>query len=177
MRNVQNDRKHLSSRQIINRFKKGEYVDESIEAISAAISSYSGTLEGTAVPFPTSIIEMVFENIGFARDMYDLKKAGRDIDAVQVPYYPQLREILIDLSEPELWESMRDENDSSFLDILSKLGLRGRYNLDAGSASYHEVDRYLSSSYKEEIEQAGLCYFSFKLALYLMFRNTQDCRK
>lgn len=177
MKNVQNDRKHLSSRQIINRFKKGEYVDESIEAVSSAISSYPGAFEGTAVPFPTSIIEMVFENIGFARDMHDLRKAGKDIDIVKVPDYPQLREILIDLSEPELWESMRDENDSSFLDILSKLALRGRYVLDAGNASYHVVDRYLSSSYKEEIEQAGLCYLSFKLALYLMFRNTQDCRK
>lgn len=49
MKNVQNDRKHLSSRQIINRFKKGEYVDESIEAVSSAISSYPGAFEGTSL--------------------------------------------------------------------------------------------------------------------------------
>ena len=173
MKNVQNDRVHLTPRQIINRFRKGEYVDEGIEAISSAISSYRGTFENVAVPFPASIIEMVFENIGLGRDMYDLRKAGQKIDAVNVPDYPQLQDILMDLSEPTFWESMRDEKDNSFLDILSEHGLRGRYTLDAGAEDYHKVENYLSNSYKDAIENAGLCFFSLKLALYLMFRKNQ----
>ena len=172
MKNVQNDRKHLTPRQIINRFRKGEYVDEGIEVISSAVSSYSGTIDGAAVPFPTSIIEKVFENIGLGRDMYELRKAGRDINAVVVPDYPQLKDILKDLSEPILWESMRDEKDCSFLDKVKNQGLRERYILDAGSADYHKVENYLSQSYREEIEGVGLCFVSFKLALYLMFKTT-----
>lgn len=92
MKNVQNDRKHLTPRQIINRFRKGEYVDEGIEAISSAVSSYPGSFEGVAVPFPVSIVEMVFENIGLGKVMYEMRKAVREIDVVKVPDYPQLRD-------------------------------------------------------------------------------------
>lgn len=177
MKNVQNERKHLTPRQIINRFRKGEYVDEGIEAISSAISSCPVTFEGVAVPFPISIIEMVFENIGLARDMYELRKAGKDIDVIKVPDYPQLRDILIDLSEPVIWESLQDEKDHSFMDKIKSHGLRNRYILDAGSADYHKVDNYLSHSYETLIEEAGLCFISFKLALYLMFRTAQGSQE
>lgn len=57
------DKKHLSPRQIINRYRKGEYVDESIEAISSAISSSGLSFDSVAVPFLTTIIEQVSMSI------------------------------------------------------------------------------------------------------------------
>lgn len=70
------DKKHLSPRQIINRYRKGEYVDESIEAISSAISSSGLSFDSVAVPFLTTIIEQVYEHIDIAHAMYQRRKEG-----------------------------------------------------------------------------------------------------
>ena len=102
------DKKHLSPRQIINRYSKGEYVDESIEAISSAISSSGLSFDSVAVPFLTTIIEQVFEHIDIAHAMYQRRKEGNEIDDIEVPDYPQLKELLQDLSYPTLWESMQE---------------------------------------------------------------------
>lgn len=46
----QNESKRLTPRQIVNRFRKGVYVDESMEAISSVISSCGETFDSVAIP-------------------------------------------------------------------------------------------------------------------------------
>lgn len=53
----QNDRKHLTPRQIVNRFRKGDYVDESMEAISSVISSCGEDFDSVAIPIPDNLVE------------------------------------------------------------------------------------------------------------------------
>lgn len=51
MKDEPNNKKHLTPRQIINRYRKGVYVDESIEVISSVISSCGQTFDSIAVHF------------------------------------------------------------------------------------------------------------------------------
>ena len=57
MKDEPNNKKHLTPRQIINRYRKGVYVDESIEVISSVISSCGQTFDSIAVAFPTTLAE------------------------------------------------------------------------------------------------------------------------
>lgn len=167
----ENDRKHLTPRQIVNRFKKGEYVDESIEAISSVISSCGKSFDCVTVPFPTSFVEKIFENIDIAKMLYDRQKAGASIDDIAIPDIPQLKDILTDLSRPTLWESMQtDSLDDAFWDITREHKLRGKYHLDTGNGDSHKVIGVISRTYRSNIEQAGLSYFSFEWALSIIIK-------
>lgn len=167
----ESDRKHLSPRQIVNRFKKGEYVDESIEAISSAISSCGKYFDSVTIPFPTSIIEKVFENIDIAKTLYERQKAGASIDDITFLDIPQLKDILMDLSHPGLWESMQtDSLDDAFWDITRERNLRGKYHLDTGYGDSRKVIGVFSRAYRSNIEQAGLSYFSFDWALSIIIK-------
>lgn len=166
-----NDRKHLTPRQIINRYRKGEYVDESIEAISSAISSCGKTFDCIAVPFPTTIIEKVFENIGLVKILYERQKKGRSIIDITIPDYPQLKDILIDLSTPVLWESMQEGNLApTFINILRERGMVGKYHLDTGTESCTKVVSFLTYTYKNAIEQVGLSFTILEIALDMMVK-------
>jgi len=171
MRKEEDDRKHLTPRQIINRYRKGEYVDEGIEAISSAISSCSQPFDSNAVPFPSTIIEMVYDNIETAKVLYELKTDGKSTDATAVPDYPQLKEILDDLSYPALWESMKDAKGIGFFDIIKERGLQSKYIFDYEGGELHKVSSFHSITYKNRIEETGLSYFTFDLVLHLMLRE------
>ena len=166
-----NDRKYLTPRQIINRYRKGEYVDESIEAISSAISSCGKTFDCIAVPFPTTIIEKVFENIGLSKTLYERQKKGEGVIDIAIPDYPQLKDILIDLSTPVLWESMQEGNLApSFINILREHDMIGKYHLDAGAESCTKVVSFLTYTYKNAIEQVGLSFTILEITLDMMIK-------
>lgn len=166
-----NDRKHLSPRQIINRYRKGEYVDESIEAISSAISSCNQTFDSIAVPFPTTIVEKICENLAIAKTLYESQKKGKSFDSIVVPDYPQLYDILTNLSYPPLWESMIDDKlDVSFIDIMKERGISHKYMLDYETASSTKVVNSVSYTYREAIEQTGLSFTTFGLVLHMLFK-------
>lgn len=172
MNQGQNDSKRLSPRQIINRYRKGEYVDESIEAISSAVSSCSLSFDCNAVPFPTGIIEKVYENIALSKAMYERQKQGQSIEDIGVPDYPQLREILKDLSYPPLWESMQDKiTDVSFMEIIMGMGFYSKYRLDTGETSCYNVTSVVSHLYDNAVIQAGLSTATFQLCLNMMIRK------
>lgn len=59
-----NAKKHLTPRQIINRFRKGVYVDESNEMISSAISSCGQAFDSIALSLPTTLPGYCFLYIG-----------------------------------------------------------------------------------------------------------------
>ena len=69
-----NDKKHLTPRQIINRYRKGEYVDESIEAISSAISSCGEVFDSVAIAFPTTLVQKIVENLSTAQTSMNGKR-------------------------------------------------------------------------------------------------------
>ena len=57
-------------------------------------------------------------------------KQGQDIEGIEVPDYPQLGEILKDLSYPPLWESMQEKDtDVSFMEIIREMGFYSKYHL------------------------------------------------
>lgn len=171
MKTEEAERKHLSPRQIVNRFKKGEYVDESIEAISSAVSSCGKTLDSVAVPFPTSIVEKVLENIDIAKTLNERQKAGACIDDIAIPDYPQLKDILTDLSYPSLWESMQaDKEDCAFWDITRKRNLREKYHLDTGHGGFHGVMNFITRHCRPKVEQAGLSYASLEFVLSFILK-------
>ena len=116
-----NDKKHLTPRQIINRYRKGEYVDESIEAISSAISSCGEVFDSVAIAFPTTLVQKIVENLSTAQTLYERQKEGKPIDDIVIEDYPYLKDILMDLSYPPLWETMmKDRKDNAFMDILKE---------------------------------------------------------
>lgn len=173
MKNEQNGRKRLSPRQIINRYRKGEYIDESIEAISSTISSCPYPLDNIAVPFPMTIIEMVYQNINLGKAMYENRKKGMDIEDIKVQDYPQLREILTELSEPLFWESMMDEKGIEFMDFIISRKLRNKYTLDSDIADASKIESLLSSSYREKVQETGLCPFTLDMVLVSMLKFTR----
>ena len=164
-----NDRLHLTPRQIINRYRKGVYVDESIEDISSAISSCRQPFNCNAVPFPTSIIDKVYENISLSKAMYEKLKEGKGIEDIVVPDYPQLKEILQDLSSPALWESMQDGvTDISFMEIIREKGLYGKYHMENSQPSCSKATSITSLIYGNNVEQAGLSSVTLSLCLNMM---------
>lgn len=166
-----NDRKHLTPRQIVNRFRKGVYVDEGMEAISSAISSCGEAFDSVAVPFPTNIVEKVVENLGIARTLYERQKAGGGTDDISVPGPPQLKSILTDLSYPALWEAMRKEKTSiAFFDVLCERRLMGKYCLDADCGKKGDVVTVFSYAYMSDIERMGLDFSLFHLVLSFLFK-------
>ena len=165
-----NDR-HLTPRQIINRYRKGVYVDESIEAISSAISSCHQSFSCNAVPFPTNIIEKVYENISLSKAMYERQKDGIGIDDIDVPDYPELKGILTDLSYPSLWESMqKGETDVAFVEIIKDKEFYGKYHLDGGQTSCTKVTSIVSLLIGKTVEQVGLSPVTFSLCLNMMIK-------
>lgn len=170
MRQEQNkDRKHLTARQIVNRYRKGEYVDESIEDISSAIALSGKTFNNIAIPFPTNILEQVCKNISIAKTLYERQKAGKSTEDIIIPDYPQLKDLLTDLSYPTIWESIqKKEKDYPYSKILYDRGIMNKYHLDVKGQSNYKIFSVLSTEYKNNVEQAGLPYFNFKLVLLLL---------
>ena len=147
------------------------YVDISIKAISSAISSSGLSFDSVAVPFLTTIIEQVFEHIDIAHAMYQRRKEGNEIDDIEVPDYPQLKELLQDLSYPTLWESMQEgQIDVGYYGIIRERKLRGKYHLDAGLKSCTQAVSVLPSVYKERVRRTGLSDLSLEIALGMIMR-------
>lgn len=151
------DKDHLSPRQIINRYKKGEYVDESIEAISSTISSCSYSFDSVAVPFQSTIVDRVLENICIAQTLYELQKNGESTESTDVPDYPQLKNILLDLSYPPLWESLQDGNlYLTHMDRMHDRNLYNKYLLETEAKSCFDVVAVSLVIHRKEVERAGL---------------------
>lgn len=168
----ENGRRHLTPRQIVNRFRKGEYVCESMEDISSAIASSGQTFNSATVPFPDSIIEKILENIGLAKQIYERRKAGLPTDDVTVPDYPQLREFLLDLTRPPLWEVLQSGEDyEGCIKILRDEKLCSKYTLDIRADHCHIVLSMLARKYQPDVERAGLNFYIFDLALAMMFKG------
>ena len=169
MSHESNDRTHLTPRQIINRYHKGEYVDEGIEAISSVISSCRQPFNCNAVPFPTSIIDKVYENISISKAMYEKQKEGKGIEDIAVPDYPQLKEILQDLSYPALWESMQDGvTNVSFMEIIREKCLYGKYRMETNRLSCSKATSVASLIYGNNVEKTGLSSITLSLCLNMM---------
>lgn len=171
MSQVPNNKKHLTPRQIINRYKKGEYIDEGIEAISSTISSCPYPFDNVAVPFPVTIVDKVLENIGIAQKLYKQQRKGNGTGDIEVPDYPELRDILLDLSYPPLWEAMQKESPvGDHLDILFENKLYRKYHLAARADSSYKVVNVSVILYKKQIEELGLSTSILSTVLSTMFQ-------
>lgn len=167
MKDEPNNKKHLTLRQIINRYRKGVYVDESIEVISSVISSCGQTFDSITVAFPTTLAEKVLENLTTAQLLYERQAAGQPIDDIAIDDYPRLKDILQDLSYPPLWESMyKDKEDNDFMDILNERGWVHKYHVADEQSS--KALNCMTSLYRDAIERAGLSSSTFYIVLHFM---------
>ena len=167
MKDEPNNKKHFTPRQIINRYRKGVYVDESIEVISSVISSCGQTFDSIAVAFPTTLAEKVLENLTTAQLLYERQAAGQPIDDIAIDDYPRLKDILQDLSYPPLWESMhKDKEDNDFMDILNERGWVHKYHVADDQSS--KALNCMTSLYRDAIEKAGLSSSTFYIVLHFM---------
>lgn len=167
MKPEQNDKKHLTPRQIINRYRKGVYVDENIEAISSAISSCGQTFNSIAVEFPTTLVEKVMENLTTIQLLYERQVAGQSIEDISIEDYPHLKDLLLDLSYPSLWESMnKDKKNTVFMDILKERGLVCKYHGLIEHPS--KIVGCVSSLYSDAINKVGFSSSTFGIVLNLM---------
>ena len=93
------------------------------------------------------------------------------MEDIEVPDYPQLKEILLDLSCPPLWESMQKKDiDIQFIKIIKAKGLMGKYRLDVEQDSCHKITSVVSLIYGKAIEEVGLSPTDFSLCLNFMVR-------
>ena len=167
MKDEPNNKKHLTTRQIINRYRKGVYVDESIEVISSVISSCGQTFDSIAVAFPTTLAEKVLDNLTTVQLLYERQAAGQPIDDIVIEDYPRLKDILQDLSYPPLWDSMhKNKEDNDFMDILNERGWVHKYHVADDQSS--KALNCMTSLYRDAIEKAGLSSSTFYIALYFM---------
>ena len=166
MRQEPNDRKHLTPRQIVNRYLKGEYVDESIEAISSAISSCNKTFDSVTIPFPSNLMEKAYDNIEIAKAFYECRKAGKSADDIAVPDYPQLKELLMDLAYPPLWECMKEKTNTTFIEIMKEQGFNNKYHV--GFKNIHKVTTIMDLHYSDAVKQVGLSNLMLSLVLDFM---------
>lgn len=166
------NKKHLSPRQIINRYKKGEYVDESIEAISSTISSCPCSFDSVAVPFQSTIVDKVLENISIAQTLYELQKNGESTESTDVPDYPQLKNILLDLSYPPLWESLQDGNlHLAYMDRMHDRNLYNKYLLETGAKYSFNVVNVSLVIHRKDVERAGLSPIYLSSVLNHIFKT------
>lgn len=147
MKDEPNNKKHLTPRQIINRYRKGVYVDESIEVISSVISSCGQTFDSIAVAFPTTLAEKVLDNLTTVQLLYERQAAGSVV--------------------PPLWDSMhKDKEDNDFMDILNERGWVHKYHVADEQSS--KALNCMTSLYRDAIERAGLSSSTFYIVLHFM---------
>lgn len=157
MMSEQNDSKHLTPRQIINRYRKGLYVDESMEAISSVISSCGETFNSVAVPIPTTLVEKVIDNIPVIQTLYERQVAGFSVEGVVIEDYPLLKEVLVDLSFPALWDSLKaNGNELEYESVIVERGLVHKYHEEGLTAPVTQVVDCYTSIYEDNIKSAGL---------------------
>lgn len=162
-----NAKKHLTPRQIINRFRKGVYVDENNEMISSAISSCGQAFDSIALSLPTTLPEKVMENLATVRLLYERQVAGRSVEDIVIEDYPRLKDLLLDLSYPPLWESMsKDKEDSNPMDILNERNWIGKYQVADDESS--RIIGCMTNLYDEAIQEAGLSPSTLHTVLLLM---------
>lgn len=106
------------------------------------------------------------ENLGTIQALYDRQKAGLSTVDVAIPDYPQLKEILTDLSHPALWESLQADCATSRCDtVLYERGMEGKYRLEPCGGNIIATVDVLSGLYEDAIQRAGLSLRYFKNAL------------
>lgn len=155
----------------MNRYRKGVYVNESIEAISSAISSCPQEFDSVAVPFPSTFFNLIFENLGISKALYERNKDGESTKDIVLPDDAQLKNILMDLATPSLWEAMKkDRTDVNFVDIMKHYGLVGKHKLKEDQVATFTAIGVLTNTYSDTIEEAGLSTTAIECVLGMMTR-------
>lgn len=163
---MQNTKKHLSARQVVNRYKKEFYTDECANIISAAISSSQLGFNSVAIPVQTCWVDEVLENIEMC---FQLCEHREEKDSILSSVSDErVKAVLSDLAIPDVWNIVcgKVEMSNALIEygLLCKYPLRNRYSvLDA---AFH--------SEKDRIAKLGLDYTKLLTTLSLMFRSQKD---
>lgn len=142
-----------------------------MDAISSAISSCDLEFDSVAVPLRETLAEKAFENVGTIKQLYERRVAGKPTEDVAIADYPQLRDILTDLSLPALWESMkRGGSGTTSLHIVSEQGLAKKYDMGWMAAKRKEAMACYSSFYYTSVKEAGISCAIFEEVLNAMMK-------
>lgn len=154
---MERNKRRLSARQIVNRYKKGVYVDECADAISAAVSVADAEFECVAIPIQKHWIEDVFENIALCIQLS--KERGKADDILTGISDESVRNLLLDLSIPDLWNAIM--GNGNYIDIIFSLGLRDKYQ-QPNAAKIICAASYIE---RERLERLGINQANLELAL------------
>lgn len=141
MQYMERNKRSLSPRQIINRYKKGVYTDACADAISAAVSASDEEFARVAIPTQRHWIEEAIENIGLC---FQLSKERDKADEILAVISDEnARSLLQDLSTPDLWNAIMSDGDC--YDVICRLGFNKKYQISNAmeiieAASYIERD-------------------------------------
>ena len=113
---------------------------------------------------------MLVKNISVVKNLYERQVAGKPIEDINIPDYPQLKDFMMDLAYPPLWESMcKNEESNKFWNILDDKGFNRKYTLDVQCSKLKVVD-CVAMLYREAVEEVGLSYSTFTLVLDFMLK-------
>ena len=66
-----------------------------------------------------------------------------------------------------------DEKGIEFMDLIISRKLRNKYTLDSDIADASKIESLLSSSYREKVQETGLCPFTLDMVLVSMLKFTR----
>ena len=98
--------------------------------------------------------------------MYVRQKHGEEMEDIKLPDYPQLREILLDLSNPSVWETMLQENDDvSYISVARVHALRKKYHTEIGKNCYSSLFIAYFTLYQQPVEHLELAFHKLENVL------------
>lgn len=163
---MERNKRGLSPRQIINRYKKGVYTDACADAISAAVSASDVEFECAAIPVQRHWIEETIENIGLC---FQLSKERDKADEILTDIGDEhARSLLIDLSTPDLWNAIIDDGD--YFDIIWRLGFNKKYRISNAT----EIIETVTYMEREALERLRIDKVNLTLALRYMIVKPKE---
>lgn len=163
---MENTKKHLSARQIINRYKKGVYTDESSDNISAAISSSEQDFNNVALPVQTCWVDEVIENIELCIRLSE-NEEGKDAILSTISD-ERAKSVLTDLAMPEVWKAIHGYGNISM--ALYSHGLLCKYPL----RNSYSVVQVACDAERNKIKELGINCTNLFIALMSLFKDISD---
>lgn len=160
---METNRKHLTPRQILNRYRKGRYTDDCADNISAVVSSSDEDFRNTAIPIQYCWPETIIRNIGLAFRAMDNPSGAEEILSPVTDNVA--RNMLMDLANSGLLKCLIEKGD--FLTRLKEANLKDKY-------SFYDAIGIVSDlcfDYKNTLESHGIDHIDFSIAMIYMIKS------
>lgn len=163
---MENTKKHLSARQIVNRFKKEVYTDECSDNISAAISSSKQRFNSVAIPVQNCWVDEVLEHIELCTRLLENEE---ERDAILSTVSDErARSVLADLATPEIWKVIHGEGE--IVEELQAHGFLYKYPL----RDKYSIVQAVCDAERNKIKELGIDHSCLFVTLNFLFKDITD---